>query len=105
MAMKTPLPAGAEKRVPFNLVDAEKLLHALAHPSRYRMMELMLEREWSVQELSREIGVSLAATSQHLQIMKAADILQTRRAAQTIYHSSCSRPAVLLMETMRKICT
>lgn len=40
----------------------------------------------SVNEIAETIGASVQNTSQHLRLMKAANILDTRRDGQTIFY-------------------
>jgi len=43
-------------------------------------------REMSVNEIADTVGTSVQNTSQHLRLMKARDILVSRRDGQTIYY-------------------
>ena len=45
-----------------------------------------MENEMSVNEIAEAIDASVQNTSQHLRLMKAASILDTRRDGQTIYY-------------------
>jgi DNA-binding transcriptional ArsR family regulator len=45
-----------------------------------------MENEMSVNEIAEAIEASVQNTSQHLRLMKAADILDTRRNGQTIFY-------------------
>jgi len=44
------------------------------------------DQERSVSEIAEEIGASMQNTSQHLRLMKAQRIVQSRRVGQTIYY-------------------
>lgn len=84
---KTPLPDNALEAVVFDLERATKVLTALAHPSRYQMICLLREKDWPSLSLTSAVGLTPGAGSQHLVILKAAGLVATRRAAQTIYYS------------------
>lgn len=55
----------------------------------YRIMIAcaLFGRELSVGELAEEIQASLANTSQHLRLMKAGGLVQSRRDGRTVYYS------------------
>ena len=46
----------------------------------------LVDRELSVNEIAEAIGSSIQNTSQHLRLMKAKNILRSRRDGQTIYY-------------------
>lgn len=43
------------------------------------MLDLLAQREWSVEELAREMGLSVANTSQHLQVLLRSRLVEVRR--------------------------
>lgn len=97
---KTPLPENAEDGIPFDLRQATNVLSALSHSSRYEMVCLLRDREWSSLSLSQAIGVSPAVGSQHLVMLKAAGIVSTRRVAQTIYYSLRAREILAILDVL-----
>jgi rhodanese-related sulfurtransferase len=52
---------------------------ALANPHRLELLDLLAQAERTVEDLSREAGMSVANTSRHLQELKAARIVEVRR--------------------------
>ncbi len=54
---------------------------ALASPVRLELLDLLQQGERSVEDLAREAELSLANTSQHLQVLLAARLVESRRAA------------------------
>ena len=44
------------------------------------------EEEKSVGDIEKQIGLSQSALSQHLAVLRADDIVETRREAQTIFY-------------------
>src|ERR1041384_4066981 len=59
---------------------------ALAAPARLELLDLLLQGERSVDALARETQMSVANASQHLQVLLAARLVDTRRDAQRIYY-------------------
>ena len=55
---------------------------ALADPHRRRALELLSSGEKSVQDLAKHFPMSLAAVSQHLQVLHAAGVVKRREAGR-----------------------
>lgn len=63
------------------------VFHAIAHPARRTILVLLKEGEKPARELAEPFGVTFAAISQHLKILKEADLVSERREGrQRIYH-------------------
>lgn len=52
---------------------------ALASPKRLEIVDLLAQRERTVEEIARETSMSVASASQHLQALKAARMVEARR--------------------------
>src|SRR5215510_15158951 len=63
-----------------------RLGKALASPGRLELLDLLVQGERSVDALAREAQMSVANASQHLQVLLAARLVETRRDAQRIYY-------------------
>jgi len=68
------------------LEKAARCLRVLAHPTRLLIIHLLGQGERSVQELEKEVGVSQSSISQHLNLLKDKEILESRRAAQQVFY-------------------
>jgi len=66
---------------------------ALGSPHRLEVLELLAQRERSVDSLASELGVSIANVSQHLQALRRASLVETRKAGQFV-HYRLADPAV-----------
>jgi DNA-binding transcriptional ArsR family regulator len=64
------------------MANAEHMLEALAEPVRREIVERLVERPSAVTELAREMPISRSAVSQHLQVLKRAQVV-TDHAAGT----------------------
>ena len=71
-----------------------RLGRALAAPGRLELIDLLVQGERSVDALAKEAQMSIANASQHLQVLLAAHLVDTRREAQRIYYRLAS-PAVI----------
>lgn len=56
-----------------------KLIQAMANPRRLEIIDLLGQGERSVEEIARETAMSVANTSQHLQVLKQSNLVQLRR--------------------------
>jgi rhodanese-related sulfurtransferase len=66
---------------------------ALASPRRLEILDLLAQREWSVEELAEATDASVASTSHHLQKLKAARLVTGRREGSYV-HYGLARPEV-----------
>ena len=58
--------------------DGEAAMRALADPRRRRMLELAWDRECSPSDLARSCQLSRPAVSQHLRVLREADLISVR---------------------------
>ena len=62
------------------------VFYAIAHPSRRAILVLLQDGEKPASELAEPFGVSFGAISQHLRVLKDAELVSERRAGrQRIY--------------------
>lgn len=52
---------------------------ALSHPKRLEILDLLAQAERTVEEIAREAAMPVANASQHLQVLKAARMVEVRR--------------------------
>jgi DNA-binding transcriptional ArsR family regulator len=57
----------------------DRLFHALADPSRRRMVERLARGPASVSELAKPLAISLPAVVQHLQILEASGLVRSAK--------------------------
>ncbi|MDC7120575.1 metalloregulator ArsR/SmtB family transcription factor [Cellulomonas fimi] len=62
------------------------VVKAIANGHRLELVELMAQGEHSVEELARMSGMAVTTTSAHLQNLKQAGLVRTRRERTTIYY-------------------
>src|SRR5919109_3802265 len=66
---------------------------ALSSPHRLEILELLAQGERTVDSLATEIGLSLANTSQHLQALRQAVLVESRKDGLFVFYR-LSDPAV-----------
>ncbi|MDJ0922177.1 MAG: metalloregulator ArsR/SmtB family transcription factor [Henriciella sp.] len=82
---------------------AASLLKAMANPHRLMILCRLGASEASVGELQADSGLSQSALSQHLAVLRARDLVDTRREAQTIHYRLSDPAAHQVIETLMKI--
>lgn len=63
------------------------VLTVLAHPTRQTLIELLREKPLHVEELSSQLPISRPAVSQHLKILKNAQLVREHRKGTRHYFS------------------
>ena len=69
-----------------SIMQMAKMLKAIANEKRLKVLYYILEKEMTVGEIEKKVGLNQSALSQHLAVLRADDIVKTRRDAQTIYY-------------------
>ncbi len=80
------------------LAEAAK---ALANGRRAELVDVLAQGERSVEELADEIDQTVANTSQHLQRLLSAGLVQTRRDGKRVLYSLSSPVVLTLWQTLR----
>jgi rhodanese-related sulfurtransferase len=75
---------------------------ALAAPGRLELIDLLIQGERSVDALAKEAQMSMANASQHLQVLHAARLVESRRDAQRIYYRLAAPSVVALWLALRR---
>ena len=70
-----------EKRIFKNLLYEQfaRIGKALASPHRLELLDVLAQGERSVEVLAQETGMPVANASQHLQVLRTARLVETRR--------------------------
>lgn len=69
-----------------NAAQAEALLKIMANKNRLMILCSLLQGEMSVSQLNDAIPLAQSALSQHLAALRKANVVATRRDAQSIYY-------------------
>ena len=79
------------------------LLRSLASAHRLRILHLLGERSCEVNEVARELGMSQAATSQHLSSMRAVGVVEAHRDGRTVTYRLSDPQILAACELMRDV--
>jgi DNA-binding transcriptional ArsR family regulator len=83
--------------------DAARLLKTLGNEKRLMILCLLVDGERSVGELNTQLDLSQSALSQHLALLRADGLVQTRREAQTILYSLADSPSRQIISTLHDV--
>ena len=56
-------------------MELDRMLKALGEPMRLKIYQALLERKHCVRSLSKKLGISESAISQHMKVMREADLV------------------------------
>jgi len=76
---------------------------ALAHPVRIRILEVLGTGEHNVQELQEALGLDQPLVSQQLAILRAKNIVTTRKVGTTVQYALSDRLITKLLSVAREI--
>src|SRR5436190_17325119 len=76
---------------------------ALSSPHRLEILELLAQSERTVESLATEIGLSLANTSQHLQALRQAALVDSRKDGLFVYYRLADPAVFELCAVIRSV--
>jgi rhodanese-related sulfurtransferase/biotin operon repressor len=76
---------------------------ALASPHRLELLELLGQGERTVDSLAQELGVSMANVSQHLQALRQAALVESRKQGLFVYYRMADPAIVDLCRALRTV--
>jgi rhodanese-related sulfurtransferase/DNA-binding transcriptional ArsR family regulator len=76
---------------------------AIASPHRLEVLELLAQGERTVDSLAGEIGLSLANTSQHLQALRQASLVDSRKEGLHVYYRLADPSVCDLCKAVRTV--
>jgi DNA-binding transcriptional ArsR family regulator len=68
------------------LGDAAECLRTLAHPHRLRMVQMLLQGEFTVGELAEACELPSAMASEHLRLMQRCGFLTSEKEGRKVYY-------------------
>lgn len=101
MSSLSPIPSPAPKHQLFE--QFANLARALGHGHRLELIEQLSQGERSVEALAGKIGQSVANTSQHLQQMRRAGLVATRRNGKRVIYRLADGPVLEAVAGLQKL--
>ncbi|PQO23920.1 ArsR family transcriptional regulator [Rhodobacteraceae bacterium WD3A24] len=75
----------------------------LSHPDRLEILEHLAQGERSVEALARRVGLPMANASHHLQQLRRAGLVRTRREGKFIFYAIADDSVLALMSALRRV--
>lgn len=94
-----------EKRTFKNKVYQQlaNIVKAMSNPHRLEILELLAQGPYSVAEIAEETDISGANASQHLQVLKQAQLVDTQREGNHIYYRLAGQSVYKAWKALRDL--
>ena len=76
---------------------------ALANPRRLELLDLLAQGERTVENLAQETSMSVASTSRHLQVLRAARLVEVRREGLYAYYQLADERVFVVWQAIRNL--
>ncbi|MBZ5859402.1 metalloregulator ArsR/SmtB family transcription factor [Flavihumibacter profundi] len=83
--------------------ELSRVTNAISNPKRMELIDVLSQKSYSVEELSREIDMSVASTSQHLQVLKSAKLVDTQRQGNFIIYSIADDSVLKMVSAVKEL--
>jgi DNA-binding transcriptional ArsR family regulator len=83
--------------------ELARVTHAISNSKRMELIDVLSQKGFSVEELSKEIAMSVASTSQHLQVLKSAKLVETERKGNFIIYRITDDNVLKLVSAVREL--
>ncbi len=83
--------------------ELSRVTHAISNPKRMELIDVLSQKAYSVEELSKEISMTVASTSQHLQVLKSAKLVDTQRNGNFIIYRISDDSVLRLVSIVREL--
>lgn len=73
---------------------------AISDPTRIRILYLLFEREYAVNEMSEELGLKQSTVSHQLRFLKNMRLVKSRREGTSIYYAQADAHVMQILKQM-----
>jgi len=80
-----------------------RLGKALASPHRLELLDVLAQCERTVEALAQETSMSVANASQHLQVLRAAHLVEVRREGVSMYYRLADESVFRMWQAVRAV--
>ena len=80
-------------------MELDRMLKALGEPMRLNIYQALLERKHCVRSLSKKFGISESAISQHIKVMKDAELVYGEKYGYHTHYLPLQEAADFLADT------
>lgn len=82
---------------------ASRSLKAISHPLRLKILCVLGDKEFSVQDIVSCVGTSQSNISQHLAILRDKDVLASRKDANRVFYRVGDTRTLKLISMMQEV--
>ncbi len=86
------------------LAGAAECLRVLAHPVRLRIVDILMQGEFTVGRIAEMCSVQPHMTSEHLRLMKGRGLLESERRARAVFYRIADPRLPGLLNCIRNCC-
>jgi ArsR family transcriptional regulator, zinc-responsive transcriptional repressor len=91
--------------LPLEMLSAASIcLKVLAHPIRLRIVNILMQGDFSVGEIAQLCGIKQHQACGHLRLMQNCSLLTSERRGQAVYYRIASRQLPALLGCIRQNC-
>lgn len=83
--------------------ELAKITKALANPHRLEIIELLAQSDYSVEQISIQTSLSVANASQHLQVLKTAQLVDVTRNGNFIHYRLANTNVFKAWKALREL--
>ncbi len=87
------------------LTKAAACLKVMAHPMRLRLVDLLLQGDFSVRELAGLVELQEHQVCAHLRLMQGCGLLSSERRGKSVHYRVASPQLPALVEMVRRSCS
>ena len=82
--------------------EAAECLRVLAHPTRLKMVQMLLRGRFSVGDIAEECGIASNLASEHLRLMQRVGFLTSQKEARSVYYVVIEPQLANIMQCIEK---
>ncbi|MBU0498813.1 MAG: metalloregulator ArsR/SmtB family transcription factor [Gammaproteobacteria bacterium] len=80
-----------------------RVAKAMGNANRLELLEFLAQGERSVEALAQVSGMTLANTSQHLQLLRQTGLVETRKEGQKVFYRLSDDDVIALLGSLRRV--
>jgi DNA-binding transcriptional ArsR family regulator len=91
--------------LPDEILDkAAECLRVIAHPTRLRIVDILMQGEFAVGEIAEMCGTPQSRTSEHLRLLRGQGLLDSERRARSVYYKIADPRLPAMLACIRRCC-
>ena len=83
--------------------ELARITKSMANPHRLEIIELLAQGEYSVEQIAGQINLTIANASQHLQVLKQAQLVDINRKGNFIYYKLANSNVFKTWRALREL--